>query len=435
MGNGGSANKDETSPPAIPSSSSSRRESEEGEGDRKRTNEGVDKPGMFQMASEGYEMLVKAIVRPPRATYSIADLGPSVFNISGFMFTRLDVRIKNERGLTLQCSWWRPMKPRAKTSPCVICLHGNASCRAGALENLSPLLTTGITVFAFDFAGSGLSEGEYVSLGYLEQEDLKAVIAYLRASGKVSTIGLWGRSMGAATALLYAHRDPSIAGMVLDSSFADMYQLCREMVRFAEKQGWHVPGFMMAGAIRILRGSVMKRVKGFDIYKLKPIENVSKAFVPALFVHGKQDDFILPSHSEALHKAYAGEANITLVEGDHNSPRPRFMRDAAAIFLKQALRVPDSYAIPTQGLGFDSHYPSHLHQTRTVRQDALRSQEDAMIAEAIRLSLQSATPSSSTAAEQHQNDARPDVRAGDDRADDEKDEKDAPPLPAPFHSE
>ena len=101
-------------------------------------------------------------------------------------------------------------------------------------------LTTGITVFAFDFAGSGLSDGKYVSLGYHEQEDLKTVIAHLRASNEVSTIGLWGRSMGAATALLYAHRDPSIAGMVLDSSFADMYQLCREMVRFAEKQGWYV---------------------------------------------------------------------------------------------------------------------------------------------------------------------------------------------------
>jgi len=33
---------------------------------------------------------------------------------------------------------------------------------------------------------------------------------------------MWGRSMGAATALLHANRDPSIAGMVLDSAFADL---------------------------------------------------------------------------------------------------------------------------------------------------------------------------------------------------------------------
>ena len=95
----------------------------------------------------------------------------------------------------------------------------------------------------------------------------------------------------------------------------------------------------MASAIRMLRNSVKTRVPGFDIYDLKPIANVDKAFIPALFVHGKQDDFILPSHSEKLHKKYAGEANIMLVEGDHNSRRPRYARDSAAIFLKTALRV------------------------------------------------------------------------------------------------
>lgn len=37
---------------------------------------------------------------------------------------------------------------------------------------------------------------------------------YLRSTGTVSTLGLWGRSMGAVTALLYSQRDPSIAGVV-----------------------------------------------------------------------------------------------------------------------------------------------------------------------------------------------------------------------------
>lgn len=35
-----------------------------------------------------------------------------------------------------------------------------------------------------------------------------------RATGKVSSIALWGRSMGAATALMHGERDPSIAAMV-----------------------------------------------------------------------------------------------------------------------------------------------------------------------------------------------------------------------------
>ena len=67
--------------------------------------------------------------------------------------------------------------------------------------------------FALDFSGSGLSGGEFVSLGFYEREDVEEVIAHLRGSGEVSTIALWGHSMGATTALLYGDRDPSIAAM------------------------------------------------------------------------------------------------------------------------------------------------------------------------------------------------------------------------------
>ena len=368
MGNGKSS--DEV-PPKIPSP--------DNDGKNKK------KKGMFAMMGDGYEQLINAIIRPPRAEYDPRDMGPKRFQISGFKFQRVDITLKNDRGMTLQCSWWKPEKKKADTLPCVVCLHGNASCRLVAMDNLNALLTTGITVFAFDFAGSGLSDGKYVSLGYHEQEDLKVVIAHLRASTEVSTIGLWGRSMGAATALLYAHRDPSIAGMVLDSSFADMYQLCREMVRFAEKQGWYVPGVLMASAIRMLRNSVLKRVPGFDIYDLKPIANVDKAFIPALFVHGKEDDFILPSHSEKLHKKYAGEANIMLVEGDHNSRRPRYARDSAAIFLKTALRVPDSYAIPVHGMRRESFQEVEHDEFEEDREMARH--EQALIERAIQMSL------------------------------------------------
>jgi len=42
------------------------------------------------------------------------------------------------------------------------------------------ILNSGITLFAFDFSGSGRSDGEYVSLGYYEQDDVKIIVDYLR---------------------------------------------------------------------------------------------------------------------------------------------------------------------------------------------------------------------------------------------------------------
>ena len=59
-----------------------------------------------------------------------------------------------------------------------------------------------------------MSEGKWVTLGSNEVEDVSVAVDHLRSHNMVSTLGLWGRSMGAVTALLYGHRDPSIAGMV-----------------------------------------------------------------------------------------------------------------------------------------------------------------------------------------------------------------------------
>jgi alpha/beta superfamily hydrolase len=95
-----------------------------------------------------------------------------------------------------------------------------------------------ISVFCFDFAGCGLSDGEYISLGWYERDDVEVVVNYLRESNRVSTIGLWGnlksikgRSMGAVTALMHADRDPSIAALVLDSPFTSLKTLAEELAK------------------------------------------------------------------------------------------------------------------------------------------------------------------------------------------------------------
>ncbi len=196
-------------------------------------------------------------------------------------------------------------------------------------------------VLTFDFAGSGLSDGEYVSLGQFEKDDLQTVVAHLRASGAASTIALWGRSMGAVTALLHGHRDPSIAAMVLDSPFASLKQLARELVaKGKQASGYNVPDFVVSIAISWVTGSVQKKA-GFDMNKLEPIADVDKCFIPALFVAGKQDDFIAPHHAQEIHDKYAGDKNIAMVVGQHNSVRPAWWRDSAAIFLRQYMQIPD----------------------------------------------------------------------------------------------
>ena len=70
------------------------------------------------------------------------------------------------------------------------------------------IISRDITLFTFDFSGCGISEGEYISLGYYERDDVEVVFQYLRSLNTVSSIGLWGRSMGAVTSLMYVDKNP-----------------------------------------------------------------------------------------------------------------------------------------------------------------------------------------------------------------------------------
>ncbi len=71
-----------------------------------------------------------------------------------------------------------------------------------------------------------------------------------------------------------------------------------------------------------------------------PIDHVNKTFVPAYFIAGSDDTFILPHHAEELWKAYAGVDKIyeVIADADHNSQRPRTFLKKVADFLRAALQ-------------------------------------------------------------------------------------------------
>lgn len=151
-------------------------------------------------------------------------------------------------------------------------------------------------------------------------------------------------NLSTVTALMHGDRDPSIAAMVLDSPFSDLTALCEQMVDKARDQGINVPGFVSSVAIRMIRGSV-RRQADFDIKDVSPITHVPHCYIPALFVAAENDDFITKSHSLAMHDVYAGDANMIVVDGDHNSNRPRFMFDSVSIFLQACLQIPADWQL------------------------------------------------------------------------------------------
>ena len=132
----------------------------------------------YQMIKHGYNELVNAIIRPPRCNYEMSQLGPQHFDFGGKQFERVDFELLNQRGLRVLCSMWQPTAASRHNAvlPCVIYMHGNSSARVEALAQLSLVLSLGATLVSFDFCGSGQSDGNYVSLGFFEKDDLKVRI-------------------------------------------------------------------------------------------------------------------------------------------------------------------------------------------------------------------------------------------------------------------
>ena len=149
----------------------------------------------------------------------------------------------------------------------------------------------------------------------------------------VGPIGIWGRSMGAATTLLYAHTDPRVKAICVDSPFEKFEKLAEELVI---KQ-INLPKFLIAGALKIIKGTV-KGKNGLDISKLNPIDKVEKTYQPAIFIHAINDELINVEHSINLCNKYGGPKSLKCCDkGGHNSRRPKIVIKEIGEFFKKYL--------------------------------------------------------------------------------------------------
>ena len=77
----------------------------------------------------------------------------------------------------------------------------------------------GYNVLMFDFRGHGRSEGQHVSMGYYERQDLLGAVDYLQRWG-IDRVGVMGFSMGGAVAMATAPHSEAIRAVVSDGGFA-----------------------------------------------------------------------------------------------------------------------------------------------------------------------------------------------------------------------
>jgi len=207
---------------------------------------------------------------------------------------------------------------------------------------LSQLILEGFSVCSFDFSGCGLSEGEYISLGFKEQNDIEVVLEYLNSLQRYENFFLWGRSMGAVTALFYVastHQN-LIKGMILDSSFISLRRMVLEYMSETTK----LPEILLYPMIplinRLIRGKIGLEFGDFEMREqLNYLDCNMKQKAPhVMFLASKNDLVVKASHSEELLKLYPGKHKmITYIKEKHEEDRSKKVIKECVGFLVKTL--------------------------------------------------------------------------------------------------
>ncbi|KAH0788090.1 Clan SC, family S9, unassigned serine peptidase [Histomonas meleagridis] len=295
-----------------------------------------------QLIDQANQAAINSIIRPQRARYKLKNL-PYKIDIQGYPFPvfRQNITFKNSRKQKLVGSYFAPTG-EIENPPCVIYLHGNASCQVEGFFLVPIFIPFGCSVLCFDCSGSGNSEGELISLGYHESDDVLCAIKFLRERYKVGKIALWGRSMGAATSLITISKDHTISSAVIDSPFASLHDLAVDI-----GSTMPFPKFMVKIYVNYMRRKI-QTVAGFNIDDVEPIKDCSTSTTPLFIIHGANDTFIPCEHSKRIFDAYGGPKHIELVPGNHNSQRPQEVIVMAVQHIANAFGIEiDVDAIPS----------------------------------------------------------------------------------------
>ena len=277
---------------------------------------------------------ISPIIRPPRTTYEPEKIPLKLMSDDKSLggFVRVPLVITNGRDMKIVGSLYHSERIKVTDSKfCVFYLHGNASSQNEGQFLVPNLCPHGICVYLFDFVGCGASDGDVVTLGYYEHLDVEHLIKELSFRYGFEKFALWGRSMGAATALMTNSRQ--VTAKIVDSPYSSIEDLIVGIAGL-----YHVPELASMLALPLIRASVSAKA-GYDIKQVRPIDCVKNIDHHLLVGHAREDDFIPYSQAEDIINACTTvngkEKGLIQLPGAHNSRREEpWIREGIELILK-----------------------------------------------------------------------------------------------------
>jgi dipeptidyl aminopeptidase/acylaminoacyl peptidase len=234
-----------------------------------------------------------------------ADNNPSSFTATGvdtapFVMPDYQSVTFASRDPGIDMSAWYIPTDKAPAAPAVVLVHGHDSCKREDRMLLAAgmLHRDGIAVLLVDLRNHGDStvvNGRFAG-GTREYRDALAGFDWLvdERGFDAHHVGLFGMSLGAATALIATGEEPRVAAVWSDSSYADLdVAVQAELARNGYPSFFRYGGYLMA-----------EMRSGDDLLSLSPIDAVAKLNGRPIFItHGSADTRLSPTYAFDLASA------------------------------------------------------------------------------------------------------------------------------------
>jgi len=218
-----------------------------------------------------------------------------------------EVWITSEDGLRLHGTFFT----NSFSKKAVICFHGYTSEGLNDYSTLAKFyLEQGFHLLIVDERAHGKSEGTYIGFGCLDRQDAKLWIDYtVERLGEDCQILLHGDSMGAATVLMATGMKlpKQVKAAVSDCAFTSAWDVFCAVL----KNMYHLPPF----PIMQIANQMVKKRAGYALDECNAKDEVKKAEIPILFIHGDSDTFVPCAMVHELYEACASRKKLLIVEG------------------------------------------------------------------------------------------------------------------------
>ena len=160
-----------------------------------------------------------------------------------------------------------------------------------------------------DLRGCGDSEGDYIGMGWPDRKDMLQWINWITALDGDARIVLHGISMGGATVMMTAGEDlpAQVRAVVEDCGYTSVWDIFADELDYL----FHLPTFPMLNI-----GSAISSLRaGYSFTEASALNQIAKAQVPVLFIHGSEDNFVHTDMVYRLYDACPGEKELLVVDG------------------------------------------------------------------------------------------------------------------------